>query len=104
MATTKTAKSTKKASVTPKKEKPIAKLTGKLSKALRPGQTVKVLVGRDRDKTGKIVKVDRKHNRVIIEGVNAVLDNNKARQVEGQTGRVEKNLPVNISNVKIINN
>lgn len=100
--TTKT--STKVAEKTSKKveKKPAVIKNGKLSKILRPGMMVKVLAGRDKDKTGKVLKVNRKKDRVIIEGVNTFLDNNKLNQVEGQVGRTEKNLPVHISNVMII--
>lgn len=83
-------------------KKAVTTTAGKLSKALRPGMMVKVLTGRDKDKTGKVLKVNRKKDRVIVEGVNTFLDNNKLSQVEGQVGRTEKNLPVHISNVKII--
>lgn len=93
---------TKKIVTAKKSSKVVASSGKKLNKVLRPGMTVKVLAGRDRDKTGKVLAVDRKKQRVTIEGVNTFLDNRKLNQGEGQIGRVEKNLPVHISNVEII--
>ena len=64
--------------------------------------TVKVLSGKYRGKTGKVLKVFPKENRVIVEGVNIIKRHTKPSQKNQQGGIVEKEAPVNASNVMVI--
>lgn len=63
---------------------------------------VKVLSGKYRGKTGKVLKVFPKENRVIVEGVNIIKRHTKPSQKNQQGGIVEKEAPVNASNVMVI--
>ncbi|TFH02902.1 MAG: 50S ribosomal protein L24 [Calditrichales bacterium] len=64
--------------------------------------TVKILTGKYRGKTGKVLKVFPKDNRVVVEGVNIIKRHTKASQKNAQGGIVEKEAPINVSNVILI--
>lgn len=67
---------------------------------VKKGDTIKVLSGKDRGKTGKIVRVFPKLNKVVVEGVNLVRRRRKARR-EGEKGKeVSVSMPLHASNVK----
>lgn len=60
-----------------------------------------VIAGKDRNKTGKVLRVLQKSNRVVVEGVNkAVRHMRKSRTQKGQ--KVEFNAPIHASNVMLI--
>ncbi len=63
------------------------------------GDLVKVTAGNDRGKVGKVLRVLSKEDRVIVEGVNRRLRHVKPSQANPQGGRVEKEMPIHISNV-----
>ncbi len=66
---------------------------------LKTGDTVIVRSGADRGKTGRILRVDRKHNQVVVEGVNMKFKHLKRSQENPQGGRIEREYPLDISNV-----
>jgi large subunit ribosomal protein L24 len=66
---------------------------------IRKGDIVQVMAGDDKGKTGKVLAVDPVKNRVIVENVNFVKRHTKARQQGGQSGIIEKEAPLNLSNV-----
>ena len=69
---------------------------------IRKGDNVIVVSGKDRGKTGSIVAAYPKENLVLIEGVNLKKRHQKARR-GGQKGQiVEKAMPINVSNVMIV--
>lgn len=76
-------------------------------KKLKSGDEVVVIAGRDKGKTGKIVKVvtgDRKGDKVVVKGVNLVKRHTKPNpQAEQPGGIVEKEAAIAISNVAIFN-
>ena len=64
---------------------------------------VKVISGRDKGKTGKVLDVDRERGRVLVEGVSLVKRHtrpNPQRQIKG--GIAERESPIAISNVMIL--
>jgi large subunit ribosomal protein L24 len=63
---------------------------------------VKVLTGKYAGKTGKVLKVFPKNNRVIVEGVNIIKRHTKPSQKSPQGGIVEKEGPIHVSNVMVI--
>lgn len=74
---------------------------------LRKGDRVKVLSGKDRGKEGTVVRVYPEKNRVLVEGINMVKKHQKAgHQTQGrqvrQGGIIDREMPVNASNVAII--
>ena len=66
---------------------------------IRKGDIVQVIAGDDRGKTGKVLAVDPVKNRVIVENVNFVKRHTKARTQGGQSGIIEKEAPLHLSNV-----
>lgn len=68
---------------------------------IKKGDTVMVLVGKDKGKTGEVLSVSPKENKVLIAGVNIVKKHKKPTiNSQGQIVEVEK--PIHISNVSLI--
>jgi large subunit ribosomal protein L24 len=71
---------------------------------IRTDDEVIVISGKDRGKTGKVLRVDPKKERVVVEGVNIVKRHQRpqpnAPQVEA--GVIEREGPIHVSNVQII--
>ncbi len=69
---------------------------------IRKNDTIVVIAGNSKGKTGKVLKVFPKVNRVIVEGVNLRKRHTKANQKNPQGGIIEKEAPINASNVMIL--
>ncbi len=63
---------------------------------------VKILTGKYRGKTGKVLKVFPNQDRIIVEGVNIIKKHTKPSQKNPQGGIVEKEAAIQVSNVMII--
>ena len=68
---------------------------------IRKNDTVKVIAGREKGKTGRVIEVDLKKQRVLVERVNFVKRHQKPTQKYRQGGIIEKEAPVHISNVML---
>lgn len=69
---------------------------------IRTGDNVKILSGKDRGKTGKVLKVFSKENKATVEGLNLVKRHTKPRR-QGEKGqRVSIPAPINISNLMLV--
>jgi large subunit ribosomal protein L24 len=68
---------------------------------IRKGDTVQVIAGDDRGKVGRVLAVDDVKMRVIIEKVNFVKRHTKARKAGVQSGILEREAPIHISNVML---
>lgn len=66
---------------------------------IKKGDTVKVITGKDKDKEGKVLAVDRKRNKVLVDGVNKVTKHTKPSIANQQGGIIQKEAPIDISNV-----
>jgi len=66
---------------------------------LRKGDQVIVLAGADRGRTGRVLNVDRKKSRVLVEGVNMKHKHVRRSQENPQGGRIQREYPVHVSNV-----
>lgn len=66
---------------------------------IRKGDTVVVIAGRDRGKSGKVLSVDRAAGRVIVEKLNIVKRHTKPNQKVKQGGILEREAPIAVSNV-----
>lgn len=69
---------------------------------LRKGDTVKVIAGKDRGKTGTIESVLPERNRVVVTGVNIVKKAIKASGQTKQAGLVDMPAPLHASNVMVL--
>ena len=68
---------------------------------LRKGDTVVVIAGDDKGKTGRVLAVDEIKQRVIVEKVNFVKRHTRARRQGQQGGILEKEAPIHVSNVML---
>jgi len=68
----------------------------------RTEDQVIVITGADKGKTGKVLKVDRKKNKLLVEGVAKVWKHVKKSQKNPQGGRLNKEMPISASNVMIV--
>src|SRR5919204_193714 len=66
------------------------------------GDTVRVMRGDDKGKTGEVIRVFPKRGRVTVKGVNIVKRHRKARRAEEQSQIVEMEAPIHASNVMLI--
>lgn len=73
---------------------------------IRQGDEVVVIAGKDKSKTGKVLRVDRANQRVYVEGLNIVKRHQRPMQstdpVKAAGGVVEKEGPIHISNVMLL--
>jgi len=70
---------------------------------VKMGDTVKVMTGKDTGKTGKVIRVLKARERIVIEGINMIRKHvrpNPQKNVKG--GIVEREAPIHQSNVKVI--
>jgi large subunit ribosomal protein L24 len=68
---------------------------------LKKGDTVMVIAGDDRGKMGKILKLDQKKDKAIVEGVNFIKRHTRASNRNPKGGIIEKEAPVNLSNLML---
>ena len=71
---------------------------------LKKDDKVKVISGRDRGKVGKVLRVDRKKNRVLVENINMVKHHQRPSMKNRQGGIVESEAPIDVSNVMLMCN
>ncbi len=69
---------------------------------LKKNDLVEVLSGREKGKTGKILKVVRDKNQVVVEKVNIVKRHSRPSPTTGQGGIIEKESPLHVSKVRLI--
>ncbi len=69
---------------------------------IKKGDTVIVLTGRDKNKTGKVQKVLVEEQRAIVEGINMVSKSCKPSAKNPQGGIVKMEAPIHISNLSLI--
>jgi large subunit ribosomal protein L24 len=67
---------------------------------IRKGDTVVVITGRDKGKTGEVIRVLPKENRAVVRGVNVVKRHQK-QTARAQGGIVTKELPIHLSNIAL---
>jgi|UniRef100_A0A7C3Z269 large subunit ribosomal protein L24 len=69
---------------------------------LKKNDLVEVLSGREKGKTGKILKVIRDKNQVVVEKVNIAKRHARPSPTTGQGGIIEKEAPLHVSKVRLI--
>ena len=70
-----------------------------MASKIKRGDTVVVIAGKDKDKEGKVMVVDQKNGTVLVEGVNMVKKHSKPSAQNQNGGIIEKESPLDISNV-----
>ena len=69
---------------------------------IKKGDMVKVIAGKDKDKEGKVISVNKKDNTVLVEGVNMITKHAKPSMANQQGGIVHQEGPIHASNVMLI--
>ena len=71
---------------------------------IKTGDTVKVIAGKDKDKEGKVIAVDKKDGRVLVEGVNMLTKHTKPSMANQNGGIVHQEGYIDASNVMLLHN
>lgn len=69
---------------------------------IKAGDNVVVIAGRDKNKTGKVLRVFPDTNKAIVEGVHIVKKHEKPSATNPQGGIVQKETPIQISNIAVV--
>lgn len=70
---------------------------------LRKQDLVKVITGKSKGTTGRIIQVFEAENRVLVEGVNKAKKHQKPGRGSEKGGIIDKEMPVHVSNVMLVN-
>ncbi len=71
-------------------------------KRIKKDDTVKVLVGKDRGKTGKVITILPTTGTAIVQGINFVKKHTRRTKEDQQGGVIQKEAPINISNLMLV--
>ena len=66
---------------------------------IKKGDTVKVIAGKDKGAEGKVLSVDAKNSKVVVEGVGMVTKHTKPSAANQNGGIIQKEAPIDLSNV-----
>lgn len=69
---------------------------------LKKDDTVKIIAGKDKGVTGKIIKVDPENERVYVQSANMVYKTMKKKNQQDQGGIVQVEAPIHVSNVALV--
>jgi len=69
---------------------------------IKKNDKVQVIKGKDRGKTGKVLRINPREKRIYIEGVNIVKKHLRQQDQGKPGGIIEKEGPVNMANVRVI--
>ena len=69
---------------------------------IKKGDAVKVIAGKDKDKEGKVLSVDKKNGKVVVEGVNMVTKHAKPSAANQNGGIIQKEAALDMSNVMYV--
>ena len=72
------------------------------SMKIKKGDMVKVIAGKDKDKEGKVIAVNRKDNTLLVEGINMITKHTKPSMANQQGGIVHQEGPIDASNVMLL--
>lgn len=68
---------------------------------VKVGDNVKILAGKDKGKTGRIIKTLKKDNKVVVEGINMVKKHVKPNRTNEVGSIIDMEAPIHVSNVKL---
>ena len=71
---------------------------------IKKDDQVQVIAGKDKGKSGKVMSVDVKNNKVLVEGVNMVKKHAKPSAANQQGGIIEQEAAIDMSNVMYLHN
>jgi large subunit ribosomal protein L24 len=70
-----------------------------MASKIKRGDNVVITTGKDKGREGRVLSVDHKKDRLIVEGANKIKKHQKANQQNPQGGIIEREAPLHISNV-----
>ena len=70
---------------------------------IKKGSKVKILVGKDKNKDGEVIEIDRRNNRAIVKGINIVKKHVKTTK-EKKGGIINKENFIHLSNLSVLDN
>jgi large subunit ribosomal protein L24 len=68
---------------------------------VKVGDNVKVIAGKDKGKTGRVIKTLKKDNKVVVEGINIIKKHVKPNRMNEVGSIQEMEAPIHVSNVKV---
>ncbi len=69
---------------------------------IKKGDLVRVIAGKDKDREGKVVSIDAKNHKAIVEGINMVTKHAKPSAQNQNGGIVHQEAPIDISNIMLV--
>ena len=69
---------------------------------IKKGDTVRVIAGKDKGKEGKVLSVDKKNNKVLVEGINMITKHTKPSAQNQNGGIINQEDPIDLSNVMYV--
>ena len=75
-----------------------------MAQKIKRNDMVKVIAGKDIDKEGKVLSVDAKNHKVVVEGINMATKHTKPSMANQQGGIVHQEGPIDASNVMYVHN
>lgn len=69
---------------------------------IKKGDLVKVIAGKDKDKEGKVIAVNRKKDTLLVEGVNMITKHSKPSAANQNGGIIHQEGPIHVSNVMYV--
>lgn len=71
-----------------------------MANKIKKGDTVVVLTGKDKGKSGEVLRLDPRENRAVVQGVN-VVKRHQRPSMQSQGGIEEKEAPIHVSNIAV---
>lgn len=73
-----------------------------MARKIKVGDTVRVIAGADKNNEGKVLTIDHKNHRVVVEGVHMIKKHVKPSMQNQNGGIIEQEAPIDISNVMLL--
>ena len=75
-----------------------------MAQKIKRNDMVKVIAGKDIDKEGKVLSVDAKNHKVVVEGINMATKHTKPSMQNQEGGIVQEEAAIDVSNVMLLHN
>ena len=75
-----------------------------MAQKIKRNDMVKVIAGKDIDKEGKVLSVDAKNHKVVVEGINMATKHTKPSMQNQAGGNVQEEAAIDVSNVMLLHN
>ena len=69
---------------------------------VKVGDNVQIITGKDKGKTGRVIKTLRKENKVVVEGINMIKKHVKPNRMNEVGSIIDVEAPIHVSNVKVV--